>query len=167
MESCFQDGSCSVRFLLHKKVRKRYKEGEEKAKPVQESGAPCRVGKWWKSLKNTDVWCSVLRWLCGLKLSPSISLKFSLKSAGHIGFRDLSSTLDTTKPEEVLNSTTGLIWAENGQQEWKMRQSQTNMVQRHGARWPQGPKSPSNFQESVRRALTLCHPPNGEGIRTQ
>ena len=45
------------------------------------------------------------------------SLKFSLKSAGHIGFRDLSSTLDTTKREEVLNSITGLIWVENGQQE--------------------------------------------------
>ena len=161
------DPVLSVSSFIRKSGKGIKKEKRRPSKPVQESGAPCRVGKWWKSLKNTDVWCSVLRWLCGLKLSPSISLKFSLKSAGHIGFRDLSSTLDTTKPEEVLNSTTGLIWAENGQQEWKMRQSQTNMVQRHGARWPQGPKSPSNFQESVRRALTLCHPPNGEGIRTQ
>ena len=39
MESFFQDGSCSVCFLLHKKVRKRYKEGEEKAKQA-------RAGVW-------------------------------------------------------------------------------------------------------------------------
>lgn len=86
---CLRKWDVGLRYA-YETQNKGIKNERRRPSPMWESGAPCRVGKRWKNLKNTEVWCSILWWLRCLKVDFLWSLL-------HTGFGDLNTSHHQTR----------------------------------------------------------------------